>query len=234
MNEFMNQFILGASREPPAGGRREQQRRQREARILRAAAVLFESRGYEATGMKDVARRARLAVGTLYNYFESKADIVLALVRRDADRGLEAGAEVVKSPPADPVAAVVALLERELEPFACYDRALWRELTAAALRDPRVGAGFFAADVRLVEQIATLVGDLEERGDVRAGTDTSRAAYAIYSVFLLWFLAFLTNEAVSAESVGTEVRHGVAVVMNGLLATRSPRGPAQDVETGRP
>jgi len=235
MNRFMNQFILGASRAAPPAGRRERQKQQREARILRAAAVLFESRDYEATGMKDIARRARLAVGTLYNYFPSKVEIVLALVRRDADRGLEAGAEVVKSPPADPVEAVVVLLERELEPFARYDRALWREVTAEALREPRVGEAFFATDARLVAQIAALLGELQARGDVRAGVDTTRSAYAVYAVFLMWFLAFLTNETVSVEAVHAEVRHGVGLVMNGLLAPRSssPRKPVTTHEEDR-
>jgi AcrR family transcriptional regulator len=199
-------------------GRRERQKQLREARILRAAARLFETQGYDATGMKGIARRARLAVGTLYNYFPSKPELVLALIRRDAAEGLEAGEAVLKQPPADPVAAVQALLEYELEPFARHDRALWRELTAAALRDARVGEGFFATDLRLVAQLATLVRELAARGDLRDGLDPNRAAFAIYGVFLLWFLAFTTNEAVGLETARAEVRRGVSLVMHGLLA----------------
>lgn len=210
-------------------GRRERQKRRNEARILRAAARLFEAKGYEATSMKDVARRAGLAVGTLYNYFDSKPDLVLALVRRDADRGLTAGEAVLKRPPGDPVEAVLELLERELAPFARHDRGLWRELLAAALREPRLARGLSATDLRLVAQIAALLRELAARGDLRDDLDTGRGALAIYAVFFTWFALFATTPSVTVVTVRSEVRLGVALVMRGLLAPSSdPDAPHRE------
>ena len=62
-------------------GRREQQKEARKRRILSAATQLFARRGYASTSVGDIARRARLAVGTLYNYFPSKPEIAMAIVR---------------------------------------------------------------------------------------------------------------------------------------------------------
>jgi AcrR family transcriptional regulator len=204
-------------------GRREQQKQQRRAAILRAASRLFASRGYAETGMQDIARRARLAVGTLYNYFPSKPEIVLALVERDVVDALTAGEAVIKRPPRDPVAAVTALLELDFAPLARHDRALWRELVGAAMADPEVGTSFFASDLRLVGQLAVLLRELQARGALRRDLDAGRAAIAVYGVFFTWFMAFVSSEAISLDVARAEIRRGVGLLMNGLLE----RAPAR-------
>lgn len=198
-------------------GRRESQKKAREARVLRAASVLFARRGFERTTMQDIARRSRLAVGTIYNYFRSKPEIILALVQRDTLAGLRAGEAVLEDPPRDPVAAVEELLERAVEPFARHDRTLWRELTAAALKDPELTASFFAADVRLIALVASLLRELRARGDLREDLDPDRGAVCLYGIFFSWYMAHLTNEAISHEMLRAELRAGVALVMNGYL-----------------
>jgi AcrR family transcriptional regulator len=57
-------------------------------RVLEAAEALFALRGYEATGMAEVARRARVGVGTLYHHFPDKRALLLALIDDWADREL--------------------------------------------------------------------------------------------------------------------------------------------------
>ena len=51
--------------------------------ILDPAEQLFIQFGYRRTTMDDVARRAGVAKGTLYLYFESKADLFRAMQSRD-------------------------------------------------------------------------------------------------------------------------------------------------------
>ncbi|MEE9606607.1 MAG: TetR/AcrR family transcriptional regulator [Myxococcota bacterium] len=202
-------------------GLRERQKQGREARILAAAAELFETQGYGGTAIQEIAGRAELAVGTIYNYFRSKPEIVLAIVRRDTAEALAAGEEVLKHPPRDPVGAVTALLERAIEPFARHDRALWRELVAAALLDPKLAAGLFAEDLRLVGELSALLRELQARGDLRPELDAGRAAVALYGVFFSWFMAFVASDAVAIGAVRAELAQGIGLVMHGLLA-RAP------------
>src|ERR1700722_9080587 len=76
---------MDSSLSAPATGRRELQKHARERRILSAARRLFDRKGYAKTSMEDVADRAGLAVGTLYNYFHSKDHLLLGIMRREAD-----------------------------------------------------------------------------------------------------------------------------------------------------
>ena len=57
--------------------------------ILRAAEDEFADRGYAATRMRDIARRAGMSVGALYRYFDSKEVIFGSLVRRASDQVVE-------------------------------------------------------------------------------------------------------------------------------------------------
>src|SRR5437016_6311847 len=68
----------------------------RPAEILAAALDCFAERGFAATRLDDIARRAGVTRGTLYLYFQSKEDLfkavigkrlVAALIRRGIARG---------------------------------------------------------------------------------------------------------------------------------------------------
>jgi AcrR family transcriptional regulator len=67
----------GAAREGARAARREKRR----AVILAAALEEFAARGFAATRLDDVARRARIAKGTIYLYFRDKESLFQELVR---------------------------------------------------------------------------------------------------------------------------------------------------------
>lgn len=72
---------------PQAGALRATQLARRK-RIVAAAMDLAAQGGYEAVQMRDVARRAKVALGTLYKYFSSK-DQLLAYAWADWSQGLQ-------------------------------------------------------------------------------------------------------------------------------------------------
>jgi AcrR family transcriptional regulator len=53
--------------------------------IVEAARALFTTEGYETTTIADVARKAGVAVGTVYLYFKNKIELLLA-VKGDWER----------------------------------------------------------------------------------------------------------------------------------------------------
>ena len=59
------------------------------SRILDAAFACFGDQGLGRTTMEDVARRAGITRQTVYRYFPSKDDLVMALVLREEDRFIE-------------------------------------------------------------------------------------------------------------------------------------------------
>jgi len=73
-----------AARAVPGPGReraRAERRSERRTAILSAALEEFAARGFEATRLDDVARRAGVAKGTIYLYFRDKQSLFQELVR---------------------------------------------------------------------------------------------------------------------------------------------------------
>ena len=60
--------------------RREREIEQRRREILGAAERLFARRGFFKTGMADIAQASEFAVGSLYQFFNSKDEIYAALM----------------------------------------------------------------------------------------------------------------------------------------------------------
>ena len=50
----------------------------RRDRVLKAAIALATEGGYDAVQMRDVAAKARVALGTLYRYFSSKDHLLVS------------------------------------------------------------------------------------------------------------------------------------------------------------
>jgi AcrR family transcriptional regulator len=93
----------------------------KEARILDAALDLFVERGFHGTTVPDVARRARVAAGTIYLYFPSKEELVNTLIG-SLQRDL--GAALRENVPTD-------------APLAVQFDAIWYTLASWALEWPR-------------------------------------------------------------------------------------------------
>lgn len=58
-------------------------------KILQAAARLFGEKGFEETTTRDIAQDAGLAVGTMFNYFQSKETLAMTMVNEALLQGIE-------------------------------------------------------------------------------------------------------------------------------------------------
>lgn len=70
--------------EPPLRRRDEARALFRNA-ILDAAEAVFAERGFHGARIQDIAERARIAVGTVYNHFEDKDDVLGALLEQRSE-----------------------------------------------------------------------------------------------------------------------------------------------------
>src|SRR5215203_2665724 len=87
------------SAEPPAAPERAQRadaRRNREA-VIGAAKKLFAEQGLDAQ-MPDVAKAAKVGVGTVYRHFPAKEDLIAALAEERFERLAERAREALAEP----------------------------------------------------------------------------------------------------------------------------------------
>jgi AcrR family transcriptional regulator len=82
--------------------------------ILRAAARLFQQRGYDATSMNDVAAALKLSKGGLYHHFQSKDEILFEIMNHAMEITRERVLDPVRSI-ADPEDRLRALIRLHIE-----------------------------------------------------------------------------------------------------------------------
>ena len=122
----------------------ERARAQRE-RILRAAKRCFVDDGFHAASMADIARRAEMSAGLIYRYFDSKNDIVRAIIERQMEEA-RALLDAIGSSQ-DLVAALLDHFERWSRPRdEEMSAALFLEMAAESTREPQIAALVQAAD----------------------------------------------------------------------------------------
>ena len=119
--------------------------RARRDQILSAAMKCFVENGFHGSSMAELAKRARMSVGHIYHYYESKDAIIEAIVDRDIEEApgmLDAfsGADHL-------VAAMMDRLDETVERHLERDRAALRlEILAEAARNPRIAEKLHSAD----------------------------------------------------------------------------------------
>src|SRR6266852_6580172 len=83
----------------PLGPRWRRRKDARPEEIITAALEVFADRGFAATKLEDVARRAGVTKGTIYLYFENKEALFKALIRQTIVPVIAQGEELAKSFP---------------------------------------------------------------------------------------------------------------------------------------
>src|SRR5437016_6111259 len=87
-------------------------------RIEEQALQLFRTRGFDATTTRDIARAAGIATGTLFNYFDSKEAVVVALAAEALAKARSAfDGETSPGTLEEDLFALVAAELRQLKPF---------------------------------------------------------------------------------------------------------------------
>ena len=181
-------------------GLRERQKADRERRILTAAVTRFRADGYRAVRIEDLAEAAEVSVGTVYNYYGSKGDILIATVAMEVEEVLEEGRQILAAPPAGVEAALLALI------FGYYDHSLhylskemWRSAMALSIEAPGTPEGrrYTALDRRLCAQVTDMIAALQARGDVRADLDSAPLGELIFNNLNMMFIEFVKDEAMT-------------------------------------
>ena len=117
-------------------------------RLLHAAAEVFAEKGYEWAGVAEIARRAGVTTGAIYNRFGGKAELLLEAVDhhvpRSLDNVLNGASESVGRLPAT---KVLSTLGDHLLDDLDGGHGLFLEAMVAARRDPELAA-------RLRERVA--------------------------------------------------------------------------------
>ena len=199
-------------------GLRERQKAIRHDRIIEAATLLFREQGYEAVKMEAIAAAAEVAIGTIYNYYRNKGDLLVAIVSLEVEEVLKAGEEVIASPPASAEAAVDALVGGYVEHSLHYlSKEMWRQAMAISTTQPEspFGETYADLDVALASQTCQLLEKLQELGLLSRAADAGSLGEVIFNNTNMNFVGFVKSEAMAMGELRSLLRRQHAAILAG-------------------
>ncbi len=213
------------ARPAAAGGLREEQRRERRNRILESAAHLFRQRGFEGTAVEEIAEHAAVSPATVYNYFDSKTNIVMALARRHHTQSLPERLRMIERPPKDLLTAVQRfqnlLIDQSLR---LLSREIWRTILQALYLEPDGLAHSTAETINtsILENYHQLLTHFQASGGLRRDVDCDALAQVLFSVNATSWRRFVTDESLTLSDLKKTVAGQVALVLDGLAPAPLP------------
>lgn len=182
---------MGSHRKSKLGAREKKKSATRE-RIRAAASDLFARRGYGAATMRQIAKRAHVGLGTLFNYAEDKRDLVFLIFNEE----LNATTDVALAAPRPrdaPLDQLMAIFRAHYEWLAAQPelaRILLQELTFYS--SGKQAATFHSIRKRLIDGIEALIRDAQQKRKISSKEDAAviaRLIFFVYSASLRWWIA---------------------------------------------
>ena len=178
-------------------GLRARQKANRTERILAAATDLFREQGYDAVRIEDIAEIAEVSVGTFYNYFQTKGDILVAIVSVEVEEVLAAGKAVVASPPASVAAALQKLVSVYYDHSVVYlSKEMWRTAMALSILNPDTpfSRRYSDLDGLLRNQVCSLINALQVKGKVARDLDATALGETLFNNLNMMFIEYVKSD----------------------------------------
>jgi TetR/AcrR family transcriptional regulator, transcriptional repressor of aconitase len=157
----------------------------RRAQILDAAVVCFSREGFHQTTMKDIVKQSKLSPGAIYNYFESKEQIIEAIAKERHAKERLLLTEARKN------SNIASVLERirdaffgELrDPNERLRKRVSIQMWAEAQRNPRI--------LKIVRRgvdgprklLSAIISDAQRKGEISIEVDPNAAARFMIAAF---------------------------------------------------
>ena len=177
---------------------RKRQKLDRSNRILEVARTRFQNEGYGGVTIESIATEAGVSAVTIYNYYETKANLLLAMVQ---------------DPPGDirdAVAEFGQIMRRHAMTY--LTKSTWREVLAATILEggKQFGATYRDLDQALIDLMSILVKSYQRRGVLSRDIDANTFADTLYEMQNIRFFQFISDENQSEEDADLRFRRDVA------------------------
>ena len=187
--------------------KREDHRLERRQAILDAAMKVFAQRGYAAATIRAIAREANIAQGTIYLYFPSKRDILLALYRSMILESLE---EIMARPEkGDDEAFLTALVVDRIRRFRQNAQAVRFAFTELPFHDELREKFYREIALEQLGRIQAFLKDRVAQGKFRPlrAEIAARAFQGMYVIFALAEIVYDDPEVArfTPEEIADEV-----------------------------
>lgn len=215
---------------PP--GRRERNKQEKLKRIVEAARELFHSKGFADTTTQEIAEKADIGTGTLFLYAKSKEELLVMVF--SGDMLAEAQNAFKHLPASAPLIDKLMLIFGSMIDYHNRDK----ELTRPLLKEVSVRTEVAPSEdlARLMRSIYKGIGNVivagQAAGDIRPGVDPLMAAEALFGIYYLSLLSWISGTSSKAHLL-KRLRVKLTIGVEGLTNPAKIARPSPAQKTSR-
>ncbi|MGB0505302.1 MAG: TetR/AcrR family transcriptional regulator [Pikeienuella sp.] len=198
-------------------GLRERQKAERRTLLLSVARRLFETIGYDATTMAAVAAGAGVSTPTVFNYFGSKDDLMLAIIWEGHRKSGEdiALQRIEKGVPlANALTDFFETIAKNS--MAIAGKRVWRFAEATNIRRPKSEfvKKYSYVDDRLAKQLTAFLVRSDRTEHLKGVCEPDMLARVLYNHWNALFMAFIRDEEMTMAEHVASIRKDMKVLVD--------------------
>ena len=194
--------------------RNEEAFQAKQKEILRAAEVLFAEQGFHQTGMAAICEAAGMSPGTVYRYFDSKADIIRAFIEEEQEQTAEMFDDLATT--TDFKRSLVEILVVVIDEVS--DEAYGRvalEIAAEGARDDAIGPILAQAEKDALDQLTNVIKEAQKADKIDVNADAQVSARV-----LLMLIDGATGSSLGAAGLSKrKLRAVLSRIVDGMFAS---------------
>lgn len=195
---------------------RETNKAKRKKRIVKNAARLFSSVGYDLTAIEAVAERSNVSPATIYNNFDDKIGLLLAVLIDESEDIQQISKRLIAQRQANDVGVIYGLIELYINhPMEFMNKSCWRQALAAstASSNKKFTQEYQNVDKQLKSLLVEVMHALHDEHVFKAESDVQSLGELIWNNVNQMFTDFISDEAMPLVELRDAVKRQTAAIL---------------------
>lgn len=170
--------------------RREEKKESTRQAILRAALALFAEKGFYTTTTKAISRKAKIAEGTLFNYFQTKEDLALYFLEEELSgvmQWYERDARLRGAGLPEKLFAIVHRFLDRLSPYEEFIGAVYLRALQPSSKLSPLSIQSQEHNLRYLRFIREMLAAAETQGEIPKVGDIGAYAFGIFHLAMITY-----------------------------------------------
>ena len=195
-------------------GLRQRKKIVRKQRIQNAALDLFGSQGFQKTTISLIAEKADLGVGTVYNYYSSKEEILFSIIQDRSHVYVDQLVQIINDSDKDIFESASSFIDVYLKSFSIYNKTIWREVIGTAIsKKLPIMTLIDKIDLIFIKKFSILLEKFQKKGVLGTNSKVRVVVSIIYNIMVASLIRYISDEKMSLKYFKKTLMEQVEIIL---------------------
>lgn len=195
---------------------RQTNKANRKKHIVKNAARLFSSVGYDLTAIEMVAERSNVSPATIYNNFDDKIGLLLAVLIDESEDIQQISKRLIANRRANDISVIHRLIELYVDhPMEFMNKSCWRQALAAstASSNKKFTQEYQNVDKQLKNLLIDVMHSLHQEQVFRTEADVQSLGELIWNNVNQMFTDFISDEVMPLMELKNAIKRQTEAII---------------------